>query len=156
MTNTIISLEVYIFGYDKSIPVTWIGTGIPRSYGGYNGSAVEGVSITALIISEVPRDLTNITPISVIEGKNTKNFTHIYQKNWAFLHPEGSLLSRDIPLFGVWVQTKLLPKKTRAPQYSRCFGWHNERSYVRSPRCRICGSAQQLESSDISCTSGTV
>lgn len=81
MTNTIISLEVYIFGYDKSIPVTWIGTGIPRSYGGYNGSAVEGVSITALIISEVPRDLTNITPISVIEGKNTKKFySHLSEK----------------------------------------------------------------------------
>ena len=96
-------------------------------------------------------DLTNIQPINVFEpqGSNTAQFSH--HKDWIALYPEGSVLSRKLPLFGVYVPAKKLTKKTKTPQCGRCFGWHNERACARASRCRLCGSTQHLENEHISC-----
>lgn len=80
---------------------------------------------------------------------------YMYQKNWVTLYPEGFLLPKNIPLFGVRVQTKLLPKKSKTPQCSKCFGWHNERSCSRPQRCRICGSTKHVENEHASCAPET-
>ncbi|KHJ31406.1 hypothetical protein EV44_g4009 [Erysiphe necator] len=47
--------------------LAYLLTGIPRSYAGYNGSSIEGATITVSTISEALRDLTNVAPVNVIE-----------------------------------------------------------------------------------------
>ena len=80
---------------------------------------------------------------------NTAQFSH--HQDWIALYLEGSLLARKLPLFGVYVPDKKLTEKTKRPQCGRCFGWHNERTCVWSPRCRLCGSTQHLGNEYISC-----
>ncbi|KAI0993874.1 hypothetical protein K3495_g14310 [Podosphaera aphanis] len=106
-------------------------SGVPRSYASYNDFSMEMTEISATTIAEALTALTN--------------------KNWIVLYPKGSTLSKLLPLFGVRVPTKLLPQKFKTPQCVRCFGWDNERSCARIPRCRICGSTQHLEAGHTSC-----
>lgn len=87
--------------------------GITPLYAGYNGNSIEGVTITVPLISEALRDISDIAPINIIECKYPNMSEHIYNKNWVALYPEGFLLPKMIPLFGVHVQTKLLPKSSK-------------------------------------------
>lgn len=125
--------------------VSFIISGMPRSYAGYNGTSIEMIKITASNISDALWDLTNFKLVSVTECKSSAEQQFTDKGNWIVLYPEGTLLSKIIPLFGVRVITKMLPKNTRIPQCGRCFGWHNERAYTRVPRCRICSSTKHTE-----------
>lgn len=131
--------------------IAYLLSGIPRSYTGFNGTSLESVEITAQIISEALRDLTNFTPISIIETRGRDTSQYLANKDWVVLYPEGSSLSKSLPLFGVRVNARRLPKRTKIPQCGKCFAWHNERACIKSPRCRICGSTQHLESGHTSC-----
>lgn len=126
-------------------------SGVPRSHASYNGSSMEMSEISATTIAEALTDLTNVAPINVLKSRGSSNPEFYHQKNWIVLYPIGSTLSKLLPLFGVRVPTKLLPQKIKTPQCGRCFGWHNERSCARIPRCRICGSTQHLEAGHTSC-----
>ncbi|KAI0997822.1 hypothetical protein K3495_g10367 [Podosphaera aphanis] len=127
-------------------------SGVPRSYAGYNGSEIELVEITASTIAEALLELTNVAPINVLEPRNASKAEFAAHKDWIVLYPEeSSPLSRNLPLFGIRIQAKLLPKRTKLPQCGKCFGWHNERACCRAPRCRICGSTQHPESQHTSC-----
>ena len=54
-------------------------------------------------------------------------------------------MAKSLPLFGVRATAKLLAQRSKIPQCGRCYGWHNERSCARVPRCRICSSTTHLE-----------
>ena len=97
-------------------------TSIPRSYIGFNGISVENIPIKALSVAEALMGLANIQLINVFEpqGSNTAQFSH--HKDWTALYPEGSILARKLPLFGVYVPAKKLIKKTKMPQCEWCFG----------------------------------
>lgn len=104
-------------------------SGVLRSYAGYNGTELELVEITATVVAEALTDLTKVASISVLEPRNASKAEYAAHKDWVVLFPEESTsLSRNLPLFGTRVQSKLLPKKTKLPQCSKCFGWHNERA----------------------------
>lgn len=126
-------------------------SGVPRTYTGFNGSTLAPVEITASTIATALEELTNVAPIKILETKGSSENQYMDQKNWIVLYPRGSQLSRSLPLFGVRIPAKLLPKRTRIPQCGRCFGWHNERSCVRASRCRLCGSTQHIEKDHTSC-----
>lgn len=130
---------------------SYLISGIPRSYAGYNGTTIEMVEITASAIEEALWDLTNVRPVSVTECKSSIDQPFLDKTKWIVLYPEGSSLSKNFPLFGVRVNTKMLPKKTRTPQCGNCFGWHNERACIRAPRCRICGSTKHTENGHTIC-----
>lgn len=98
-------------------------SGIPQSYTDYNGTDVELVEITASVIAEALTDLTKVVPVNVLEPRNAAKAKYTSLKDWIVLYPEESAsLSRSLPLFGIRVQTKLLPKKMKIPQCSKCFG----------------------------------
>lgn len=88
---------------------------VPCSFMGYDGTKVVLNETTATIIASALTDLTNVTPANILEckGETYNQFTH--QKNWIALFSEGSHLSKSLPLFGVRVATKLLPKRMKTP-----------------------------------------
>ncbi|KAI0992890.1 hypothetical protein K3495_g15294, partial [Podosphaera aphanis] len=126
-------------------------SGVPRSYAGYDGSNIVMETIDAAVVAEALADLTKVAPINVLESRGSSYSEYSPTKSWIVLYPKGSNLSRSLPLFGVRVSAKLLPQRTRVPQCGRCFGWHNERSCSRFPRCRICSSTHHVEKGHISC-----
>ncbi|KAI1003670.1 hypothetical protein K3495_g4534 [Podosphaera aphanis] len=101
-------------------------SGVPRTYAGYNGTSIELIEITAAVVAEALRDLTHIAPINVLESRGTFESEFADTKSWIVLYPKGSKLSWSLPLFGVRVRTKYLPRRMKTPQCSKCFGWHNE------------------------------
>lgn len=126
-------------------------SGIPRSYSGYDGSGIVLIDITANTIAQALTDLTNIPPANVIECQSPTDNQFSDKKNWIVFYPQGSNLSKSLPLFGARISVKLLPKRTKTPQCGNCYGWHNERACSRAPRCRICGSTQHVESNHTTC-----
>lgn len=126
-------------------------SGVPRSYQGFNGSTMESIEITAKTVAEALEEVTNVAPVKVLEIQGTPENQYFDHRNWIVLYPRGSKLSRSLPLFGVRISSKPLPKRTRIPQCGKCFGWHNERSCARAPRCRLCGSTKHTESGHVSC-----
>ncbi|KAI0999653.1 hypothetical protein K3495_g8543 [Podosphaera aphanis] len=92
-------------------------SGVTRSYAGYNGTELELVEIMATVVAEALTDLTKVAPISVLKPRNASKAEYAAHKDWVVLFPEeSSSLSRSLPLFGIRVQSKLLPKKTKLPQ----------------------------------------
>lgn len=124
---------------------------IPRSYVGFNSTRIQKIEISVQKTSEALTNLTNVTPVSIIERRGSTTSQYSAQKDWVVLYPAGSALSKIIPLFGVRVHVKLLPKRTKIPQCGRCFSWHNEWACSRTPHCRLCGSTQHTESGYTSC-----
>ncbi|POS83539.1 hypothetical protein EPUL_005161 [Erysiphe pulchra] len=125
---------------------------VPRNYTILSGNSLEMKEITATVVSEALTDLTNISPINVLESRGSANIEYISPlKSWIVIYPKGSTLSSVLSLFGVRVTAKILPQRFRTPQCGRCFGWHNERACSRLPRCRICASTNHVESGHTSC-----
>lgn len=121
-------------------------SGIPNSFVGLNGTAIEMVDITVQAVSEALKDLTKVSPINVLEPRSSIKSQYSKTKDWIVLYPEGAPLSRNLPLFGVRVHAKLLPKRIKSPQCGKCFGWHNKRACARKCICTICGSCRHAES----------
>ncbi|KAI1005054.1 hypothetical protein K3495_g3162 [Podosphaera aphanis] len=127
-------------------------SGVPRNYIGYNKQgAVEAIEIDADTVSQALVNLTHVAPLKVLESRGTLASEFSPCKSWIVLYPQASNLARSLPIFGVRATTKLLPQRTKIPQCGRCYGWHNERSCARVPRCRICSSSLHLEANHISC-----
>lgn len=128
-------------------------SGVPRSYAEFNASSnsIEMVEITSSTLAEALTGLTKIPSLSVLESRGTSHSEYYPQKSWIVIYPEGSNLSKVLPLFGVRVPAKLLHQRMKTPQCGKCFGWHNQRACVRFPRCRICASTQHVESGHTTC-----
>ncbi|KAF5180129.1 Endonuclease/reverse transcriptase protein, partial [Thalictrum thalictroides] len=126
-------------------------SGVPRAFTGFNGSTMTSTEITEDMVSKALTELTNVVPVKTLPSQNILSNEFSAQRNWIVLYPKGLSLPRSLPLFGVRVSTKLLPKRSRTPQCGKCFGWHNERSCARSPRCRICSSSKHVENDHITC-----
>lgn len=126
-------------------------SGVPQSYAGYNGTSIELTKITAAEVSEALLELTNIAPLKVLDSRGSSETEFSDKKSWIVIYLRGNKLSRNLPLFGVRVRVKHLPRRLKTPQCGNCFGWHNERAYARLPRCRLCGSTQYLEIDHVSC-----
>lgn len=156
--NRITELETYLSA-DGTCKVekptrlkSYLLSGIPTSFTGFDGSDLAQIKITGEVIAEALQSLTNIAPVSILTPRNFEGSEHLSQRNWVVLFPEETAkLSRVLPLFGVHVYTKLLQKKHKTPQCGKCFGWHNERTCIRNPRCRICGSIQHDEKGHTPC-----
>lgn len=90
-------------------------SGVPRSYSGYSGSGIELTEITAATISQALLDLTNVSPLNVLECHSSTDNEFSHKKNWIVFFPQGSYLSKSLPLFGARVPVKLLPKRVKTP-----------------------------------------
>ncbi|KAI1005913.1 hypothetical protein K3495_g2308 [Podosphaera aphanis] len=127
-------------------------SGFPRSYQSFDGISMTTTEITSEVISDALHP-TNIAPLNVLEFRGQYDSEYSPTKSRVVLYPKGPNLSKILPLFGVRVPVKILPQRLNSPQCGRCYGWHNERSCARLPRCRLCGSNQHVESGHTSCDS---
>lgn len=63
-------------------------------------------------------------------------------------------LTRVLFFFRYRITTRILPRRTKVVQYSRCWLWHNNRVCSSSPRYRVCGSAQHTEEKHVNQCAG--
>lgn len=131
--------------------VAYLISNVSQTYTGFNGTMIEKIEITRQMVAEALLDTTNIQPANILETRCSSDFNYLTNENWIALFPEGSLIPKNIPLFGVRAHAKFLPKKTKLPQCGRCFAWHNERSCARIPRCRLYSSTKLVENNHTIC-----
>ncbi|KAI1004606.1 hypothetical protein K3495_g3606 [Podosphaera aphanis] len=97
--------------------------------------------ITATVVAEALTDLIKVAPISVLEPRNTSKAEYAAHKDWVVFFPaESTSLSRNLPLFGIRVQSKLLPKKTKLPQCKIRKSAAAAKLRLRATHCAILGA----------------
>lgn len=86
-------------------------SGVSCTYAVYNRNIVDLKEINASVVAEALTDLTNVAPLNVLESRGSEYTDFSPKRSWIFIYPKNTILSRNLPLFGVRISTKFLPQK---------------------------------------------
>jgi hypothetical protein len=126
---------------------------IPRSFQGFQNNQITQIPVTAELLSSALTEELNAAPTQIVETRLSSESLFTASTTWIVRFPSNTNpLPRSLLLFGARVSIKLLPKKVVTIQCNRCLMWHNERTCVRAPRCRLCGSTKHTEKEHSPCS----
>lgn len=135
-------LERLLQGAKADIEQKWaifVLPNAPQEYTGFDGSQVP---ITEQMALDEFKLQTGLSPLKFYRSsKNPLSGTLIM----AVPETQAQIVPKWINLFGKNVQVKHKPPRARIEQCTRCWDYHNPRTCIRKPRCRICSQKDHTE-----------
>ena len=121
---------------------------VPRKYGAIEDNLQHCLMpVTRDAIHAAVAAAAGSLPISVTPSRDNEAEPNSSETAWVVRFSDNKIrLPRTLFLFGCRTITRLLPRRTSKAQCTRCWLWHNTRICSSSPRYRLCGSSQYLES----------
>ncbi|KAI0996381.1 hypothetical protein K3495_g11799 [Podosphaera aphanis] len=120
---------------------------VPRTYGTLEKDLIYGLQpVTSAAMEEALTAAAGVAPVAITPSRENELNPSSSSTAWIVRFPESHRrLSRILYLFGCRTTTRILPRRFSVMQCTRCWLWHNARTCVSPPKCRLCGPSQHLE-----------